>query len=252
MIQIVGSVFIGTTYEQNDDRALINDYILYENEYEIECETDIAVIVCDGVGGNEHGGYAAELVVSEFSGFWQEPFNEEVLVKYIENANSNVITSQKESLEYRKMATTIAGVKTNGDACMVFNIGDSRVYRYRKGYVAQLTHDHSAVQEMLDFGMIDSVEASNSAQRNIITKSIGSSFIKPFVKIIDTGFVADDVLIVCTDGLSDFLNEEDIEIILKNGNKQQSLQQCCRDMVELAIEKGSNDNISVILIKRMV
>ena len=147
------------------------------------------------------------------------------------------------------MATTLAGVYIDGDDLITFNVGDSRVYRIRDGLMMRLTHDHSEVQELLDHGYIDEAEAMNHPKRSIITRFIGHpQLCLPDIVKYEGKFLPGDLLLLCSDGLTDQLEEEEIENIMDVEGV--SLQLRAWQLIHLTHEKGGFDNTSIILIHK--
>ena len=140
------------------------------------------------------------------------------------------------------MGTTI-------DVCLVIpnkvyigHVGDSRVYRKRKDFFRKLTTDHSYVQKLVSDGTITKEEAYNHPKKNMLIKALGcSSFVEPDVTV--KGFLKDDILLMCSDGLTNMLRDEEIaEIINENPNE------ACNILVDKANEKGGLDNITAVII----
>ena len=125
------------------------------------------------------------------------------------------------------------------------HVGDSRVYRFRKHVIRQLTKDHSYVQELVRECTISKEEARNHPQKNILLKVLGcEKNVEP--DVITKGFVKDDILLICTDGLTNMLEEKDIyETIIKHKNY---LKDACNALIDNANLLGGYDNISVIII----
>lgn len=253
MLSIAAKVDIGVGRSQNDDRALINDLIIEEGTYNIILKNNKCLAaICDGVGGEMYGYEAAQITLEVFSKLWGQEINEEIIKSNIYISNKNVLEKQKSNLSYRKMSTTLAGLYINESDYIIFNVGDSRVYRFRNKYISLLSRDHSLVQELVDLNILSREEAANDPRKNQINRFIGhpTDFTGNIYYYSDSYF-EQDILMICTDGLYDVLTEDDFEEILGRCNRGEiSLEECCNCLIETAIKFGSRDNISVILIRK--
>ncbi|MDR0312489.1 MAG: serine/threonine-protein phosphatase [Treponema sp.] len=242
MLEIACVVEAGRRAPKNDDRAAINSKLVSQGSYtESAGETCLAVI-CDGVGGEAFGNEAADIVTDIFSRLSETPLTIDIINEYIVKANEAVIIAQKTDSKHSKMSTTIAGLYINGDDFIAFNVGDSRIYRYRS-YIAQISKDHSVMQEQIDLGL-----EPKPGHENIITRYIGGKHAIP--EIVDgTGRVFyNDVYVLCTDGVWGVLEDNDLEDILSQDSKT---EKACQALIDLALQKGSTDNLSAIIVRRV-
>jgi len=225
MLEIACMVDIGIR-PKNDDRAAINSHLVSNGIHTETIDISCLVVVCDGVGGYPYGDEAAAIVTEIFASIADNQLNTEIINEYIIKANEAVITAQKTDANHSKMTTTIAGLYINGDDFIAFNIGDSRIYRYRS-YISQISVDHS--------------------QNNQLIYYIGGN--QAFPEIVEgTGRVFEnDIYILCTDGVWGVLEEIDFEKILSAYEKSED---ACKALITLAIEKGSKDNLSIIIVRR--
>ena len=235
-------VDIGVGRKTNDDRVLLNCNVVRDGYFEAHSEKVLA-LVCDGVGGELYGDVAAELVVTHFSQLFDLDITTDIVYANIINANEKVIYAQKKSRMHSNMSTTLAGIYINGENFIVFNIGDSRVYRFRPPYLAQLSIDHSMSEELKNLCVDGTI-----AKDGTLTRYIGSK--KPVPDIIDgKGKVFDcDVFIVCSDGISDVLSDEELEKILSN-DEGFTDKTICEKLITVAKNKNSRDNLSVVIIR---
>lgn len=240
MLEIACIVDIGKR-QKNDDRTAVNSRLVSLGSYSETTEKSCLVVVCDGVGGEKFGNEAAQIVTETFSRLCGTPLTVEIIKANIIKANDAVIAAQKTDINHSKMATTIAGLSINGDDFIAFNIGDSRIYRYRS-FISQISKDHSLSQEQIDAGL-----TPMPGQESVITRFIGGKQAVPeFVE--GKGRVFDnDIYILCTDGVWGALEDEDFEKILSENEKTED---ACKALIELALKKGSNDNLSVIIVRR--
>jgi serine/threonine protein phosphatase PrpC len=169
----------------------------------------------------------------------------EVVHEAIIYANEEINQHAKEHPECTGMGTTIVMTLFSKDSVILASVGDSRIYRFRKGELKQVTTDHSLVQEMIDNGYMSEEEALNSTNRNLITRALGiAEEVK--VDVIQESFEEDDIYLLCSDGLSDMINDELIFSTLVKS--RQDLKKASEELVQLAKDNGGHDNVSVILV----
>ena len=235
-MRILGKTDIGKAREMNQDSF----YISSEND-EIKL-----FILADGMGGYKGGEIASKLAVISAKNFITNNFLKEEILKLIsdaiEYANFVVYEKSKESPEISDMGTTL-------DICLIYNnkvfighIGDSRVYRIRKNVIRKLTNDHSYVAQLVKEGKITKEEAYNHPRKNMLLKAIGcSSLVEP--DVMYKGFIKDDILLMCSDGLTNMLKDEEIyQILLENPEKPVDV------LIKKANEAGGSDNITTIIV----
>lgn len=201
-------------------------------------------MVADGMGG-AHGGEVASARAAEVFSLADLGGDEgsEKLAELVREANRQIYELAVSDANLHGMGTTVTAALVRGDAVHLAHVGDSRAYRWRLGILKQLTEDHSLVGEMLRRGSISEEEAEVHPQRSIITRALG---IEPGVEV-DTDAVdwqPGDVFLLCSDGLSSMLNDEELAAVLARG---ESLEQTARALVEAANARGGRDNITVIL-----
>jgi protein phosphatase len=144
------------------------------------------------------------------------------------------------------MGTTVVAVLARGDKFVLANVGDSRIYRIRRDQIVQVSRDHSFVQQQVDNGMMSPAEAHQSQYRHMITRALG---LKESVDVDLTEEPAQpgDVLVLCSDGLSDLLDDEEILAAVQNHGGD--LDRACQALVDRANAKGGDDNITVLVIR---
>ena len=208
-------------------------------------------IVADGMGGYKGGEIASKLAVETSKNYIINNFNSiehdresimNLIKSAIEYANLSIYEKSKEIPELENMGTTI-------DICLVIpnkvyigHVGDSRVYRKRKDFFRKLTTDHSYVQQLVSDGTITKEEAYHHPKKNMLIKALGCSpYVEPDVMV--KGFLKDDILLMCSDGLTNMLKDEEIVKII-NENPQEA----CNKLVEKANENGGLDNITAVII----
>lgn len=214
------------------------------------------VMLADGMGGHNAGEVASDMAVTAIHDALIDVLTPEMLeTKVIKcedavresvvYANEEIFEQSQEKVECAGMGTTLVLSLFHENEITWANVGDSRIYRIRNAEIAQITQDHSLVQEMVDNGYLSEEEALISTSRNLITRALG---IAPEVEVDVTTeeLDEDDVYLLCSDGLSDLVNDEDI---LKTVLEYRSnLDDATQKLVDLANEHGGTDNVSVILI----
>jgi len=173
--------------------------------------------------------------------------DEEAVREIFYEANRRVVEAQSKDSYHRKMCTTAAGVIISKSDFISFNMGDSKVYRFRPPFIMQLSKDHSNFGELIEAGIINSKDEISEEARQTITRYIGSmQAFEPEIKVGQGRVAYQDIFLVCSDGLSDVVTEIEMEEIL---SKDISLQDMCRELRERAVKNQSIDNISIILVK---
>lgn len=209
-------------------------------------------VLADGMGGHSAGEIAAQETVERYSSLIQSK-NPEISLENVKQQLNAIISEVNKSVfrlaradrELRGMGTTICSAVFIEHLMCYAHVGDSRIYRFRDQKLQQLTEDHSLVQELLDLGELNPRQASEFTQRNIITKAIGT---EPDVEAsIDTCDVqSGDIILMCSDGLSDLLSNREIEKIL---NLSADIDQKVDLFIQSANRRGGIDNITVILME---
>ena len=227
-------------------RRQLNQDFIYLSETPIGNLPNV-FIVADGMGGHNAGDYASrcavETVVDEIgASFERNPAR--ILGGAIEKANTLVRQRAREDEAYSGMGTTMVAATCIGRYLEVANVGDSRLYVIRDK-IEQITQDHSLVEEMVRMGGIDRKFARNHPDKNIITRAIGArDDIEP--DFFNLELQPEDMVLLCSDGLTNMVDDEMIYRILKEGT---SLKDRVEKLVETANCNGGKDNISVIVIE---
>jgi len=201
-------------------------------------------VVADGMGGHGAGNVASRIAIEEMTACAAlRPLFAEAVLTALEHANRHII-ERDEANRMGTTATGLAGLETaGGDHLMVFNIGDSRVYRLSGDRLEQVTVDHSEVQELVLSGAITPEQARIHPRRNIVTRALGSDFVvRPDHWLLPP--LAGDRYLVCSDGLTGELTDEEILPLLSAGNQQEA----AAALVAAADEAGGHDNTTVIVV----
>src|SRR4051812_20425695 len=164
----------------------------------------------------------------------------------IRYANRKGLEATKEKSEYEGMATTVAAVLVDGDSGNIGHVGDSRVYLVRDGQIKQLTSDHSWVNEQIQSGVISPDQARTHPLRNVVTRALGG---KPDLQVDMQlhKMLAGDILLICSDGLTTMLPDEDILQVMEDNAGD--IEKGGQALIDAANARGGEDNITVLLIK---
>lgn len=205
------------------------------------------LVVADGMGGHKAGDYASQCAVDIVKGriAGTTENNPEVMIKdAIAEANRTLLEKAKSDTRLRGMGTTLV-VATVIDKTLYFaNVGDSRLYLLNRD-IKQLSRDHSLVQEMVRLGGINEEEAKNHPDKNIITRAVGAKE-KLEVDFYEYRLKRGDTILMCTDGLSNMVEDEDIFRIVKS---TRDVVEAVEKLIERAKENGGKDNIGVVVAK---
>ena len=242
MITIGVKSDVGIKRDNNQDSLYVSenkDVLLY--------------LVADGMGGHKAGEMAStmarDIIQTNFMGNKIKLDEENNILKMIkssiEEANTKIYLKSLEDEEFKGMGTTIILAYIFENQIYIGHVGDSRAYLIRDKEITQITEDHSYVNQLLKTGSITKKEAKNHPKRNMITRAVGSS------SIIEIDLIAkesnqDDILLLCSDGLTNMVGDNQI---LKSFKNNEDVQESCDELVKLANDKGGIDNITVIAIK---
>jgi protein phosphatase len=244
-MRFVSCTDCGRRRKENEDALLVN-------------ETGGFAVLCDGMGGRSFGEVAARLAVENFSQAIQSgmPRHMERLERdeqaaamvnlvddWVRGVNERVHAFARENDQYRDMGTTLVCLVQMSHQILVAHVGDSRAYRLRDGKLQQMTEDHSVVAARVKDQLMTAAEARLSSERNIITQAIGThEQVRPDVKVHASH--AGDRWLLCSDGLHDMLQPDELEAIMRAGGP---LEQLATKLVDAANAAGGRDNISVVL-----
>jgi serine/threonine protein phosphatase PrpC len=216
-------------------------------------------LLADGMGGHNAGDVASRMCIDKLNSLLASSLDKSIdnlrpnkgvskhatlLRRLISKANTTVYENSLDNKEREGMGATLASILFYDDRVVIAHLGDSRVYRLRKKELEQLTIDHSLVQELLDKGVISDEEVVDNPYSHVITQAVG---IRPKVvaEINEYEVMPGDVFLLCSDGLTDMVNDEEIKdsLLVADGHWDQASQH----LVDLANQHGGHDNISVIL-----
>ncbi len=230
-------------------------------DFFILCPDENLFLLADGMGGHNAGEVASKMALESVEKFIREsrrnddmtwPFQPDPewpteanrLAVGVRLANRTVFEAARQMNALKGMGTTIVALLFNDKEAYISHLGDSRAYCIRSGTITQVTEDHSLVNEQVKSGQITPEEAKTSPYRNVITRAVG---IKDDVEtpILNVTAKPGDVFVMCSDGLTGFLSDE--EILESVQAYYPALDGACRDLVARANERGGEDNITVVL-----
>lgn len=200
--------------------------------------------IADGMGGHEHGQLASRIAVEQFASLTEgrcpETFSLEEMQRLFMQANSAVFQRQ-EALQSGIMGTTLTAVVIDANEMYLGHVGDSRLYLLHDGILSQLTMDHSYYAELIRQGTED-VHIENR-QKNVLLKALGPER-QVDGQYLEQTLEAGDMLLLCTDGLYNSLQPEEMQRIME---RPVDLSLNVQQLLELALERGASDNLTVIL-----
>ncbi|WP_165939995.1 Stp1/IreP family PP2C-type Ser/Thr phosphatase [Dyadobacter psychrotolerans] len=203
-------------------------------------------IIADGMGGHAAGEVASQMAVDIVSKVYYQR-NEQVserLFFAFQKANRQINQSANKNKQQKGMGTTCTALAVCDHKLYLAHVGDSRAYIFKNGQLLQLSGDHTYVNGLLEQGMITAAEALIHPERNVLTKALGTqSIVEVDITEITEHFEAEDRILLCSDGLYDYLSAQEIGTILL----QNQISDAAAQLVDCAKQRGGHDNISVIL-----
>lgn len=230
----------GLMRENNEDSLIVEESDRY-NLY----------AVADGMGGHKAGEVASSIAIDTIRDYFKKSSDKEnfkapsFIIESIDAANRRIREEALNKDECSGMGTTItmAVVDLSLNIAYIANVGDSRAYIVKNDEIIQITEDHTYVNELLKDGKITSEEAKHHPKRNVITRAVGS---EEYVQadIFEIELFDNDVILLCTDGLTTHLSDEKILSIIKEYGCSESVQR----LIKLANDNGGTDNITIIIV----
>jgi serine/threonine protein phosphatase PrpC len=252
-VEVAGKTDVGCVRANNEDN------FGYDSRYGI-------FVVCDGMGGQAAGEVASKMGVDILLDYFRNEMsaaethsangaNEHALqassagakslANAIQLANRTIFQAGQAQQGRHGMGSTIVAALVRGNSLVIGHVGDSRIYLVRQGTIQQLTQDHSLVMEQVRRGYITLEQAQKSEMQNIILRALGSEEAVE-ADIEDLVAVPDDLLLMASDGLTRYVQDEEIlKIVQEPGN----LEHVCNDLVQMARSRGGDDNITCLLVR---
>jgi protein phosphatase len=246
-IRSVGASDVGRVREHNEDT--------------IGVDSDIGLLVlADGMGGYNAGEVASGIAVKTIMSLVKEALERQdmtapdpetglsrpsiVLRDAIARANKIIYQTAKTQPQCEGMGTTVVGCLFSDNKVSIAHVGDSRLYRLRANRFEQMTMDHSLLQELVDRGFYSQAEAQRATNKNYVTRALG---VEPTVdvEIHEQPAMKGDYYVLCSDGLSDMVEDEDIHLTISTFSA--SLESVAKQLIQLSNDNGGRDNVSIIL-----
>jgi PPM family protein phosphatase len=249
-VKAYGLTHVGRQRQHNEDSFLVADEAkLY--------------LVADGMGGHAAGEIASRIAVDSISEFilhtkeddgtWPHAYDEHYrrttnrLMAAVRMANTRVLEAMRKDARLRGMGTTVVACMADGKTMSFAHVGDSRAYLIRDKQLSRITNDHSWVFEQVQAGMLTEAEAEKHPLRNVITRALGGALqVTPDASEVE--IQSGDVYLLCSDGLTGMVPEDDILRIVSENEK---LEDACQVLIDKANERGGLDNVTAILVRTL-
>ena len=231
------------------------------NEDSIACDSDIGLLVlADGMGGYNAGEIASNIAVKTIVGLVRDAVAREdlslrdsetgltrpsiILRDAIHRANKIIYHTSKTQPQCEGMGTTVVACLFYDNRVSIAHVGDSRLYRLRDNRFEQLTLDHSLLQELVDRGFYSQQEAQRASNKNYVTRALGVEQTVE-VEVHEEPVQKADYYVLCSDGLSDMIEDEDIHLTISTFSA--NLETVAKQLIQLSNDNGGRDNVSVIM-----
>lgn len=238
---LAGKTDIGKLRDENQDRFRIS----------MLTDDSAFAVVCDGMGGAAAGGVASDITANAVYERVTLTFRQEMepksikslLVTSVSTANTLVYNKSREDSMCEGMGTTCVAAIVHNGVCSIASVGDSRAYLLNESGISQITFDHTMVEYLHSKGLIDEDGAQYHKMKNVITRAVG---VEPEVEAdyFEIDVCAGEYLLICTDGLTNYLSDE----LIYNTAYRQPIEQTVAELVDMANSKGGKDNITAVLI----
>lgn len=210
-------------------------------------------VVCDGMGGAKSGNVASQLAVDVFMEQTRRNFTsgmdlesvEQLLVDAVRQANFTVFDQSQREEAFSGMGTTLVAALIQGKTVSVVNVGDSRAYHVGKHGIRRITTDHSLVEMMVRRGELTPERARTYPGKNYITRAVGTEAVVE-CDFFHTDMERGDCLLMCTDGLSNLMDDQEMLFEVVHGVNKQD---CCQHLLEIATSRGAPDNVTCVLVQ---
>ncbi len=249
---------IGLKRKRNEDFSLIPDD--YEETFDTR-SLGIVFAVADGMGGHPAGDVASRIACTYFvRTYYGMPAHRRLLYRGITLFDRRALVTRialsiretdREICRYackhdscEGLGTTLSILVLKGRHAIIGHVGDSRIYRIRKGVLELLTEDHTFVQDLIDMGEITREEAKENPMRHVLMQALGLGIDEVYTRC--EGLEPGDIFLLCSDGLHDMVCEEDIAAILKKGLPT---AETCEVLVQKALHEGGRDNVTTVVVK---
>ena len=210
----------------------------------------VIALVCDGMGGARAGNVASamavELFMEEFLKTGQDGPIQEWMGHAASVANQSVFYKSVHDSDCAGMGTTMVAVLAGEQEAVILNEGDSRCYDINTDGIVLITRDHSLVEDLVERGELTREQARTHPHKNLITRALGAEPIL-MADCFHQPLSGGDYLLLCSDGLSNVVNEQEMLYEVIHGGED---AQCCQRLLDIALSRGAPDNVTVVLVKR--
>ena len=244
MIQVWGMTDVGLCRKENQDAYAFLEHPVTGHTI---------CVVCDGMGGPAGGKMASRIAVDTFLAELEKVLTKGMTPQQLREASSYAVSlankaireAAKDTEEYANMGTTLVSAVTYPDGVAVINVGDSRAYHISQAGITRITKDHSLVESMVERGDITAEEARRHPNRNLITRALGAEPVL-LADCFDQNVAPGDYLLLCSDGLSNVVTDQEILYEVIHGGEDEA---CCQRLLDVALHRGAPDNVTVVLMR---
>jgi serine/threonine protein phosphatase PrpC len=242
-VEVAVKTDVGQVRDENQDYFWLHESSTPDEERRL----GTLVVVADGMGGHSGGTVASHSTVEAIEGTFPESSEQSMfglLHESFKAANERVLQEQRADPKIKEAGTTCVALLMRGRVAMVAHLGDSRAYLFRGGETQQITRDHTYVNELIELGLLTEQQARDHADKNIITRCVGMGA-KIDVDFNRRDLEIEDVLVLCSDGLTNMVEDEEIRAIACSHDPAEA----CEHLINLANERGGDDNITVAVVR---
>jgi len=234
---------LGRVRENNEDKF---EFYIPEDDHRLATRGAVFVI-CDGMGGHAAGQIASELTCKTFIDVYMNhaaPEIERAAKAAVEAANRYILDMSKQIPSRSGMGTTLSALVICQDRGTITHVGDSRIYRLRKGTLEQITEDHTLINEQIKTGLLSPEQAMWHPYSHVLSRAVGvEERIEPQIETFE--LEEKDIYLLCTDGLTNHVSDEEIRNTLSN----HSLSEAAWKLVNTALNEGGRDNCTVLIVR---
>ena len=228
-MRVYQKTHVGKVRKNNEDSLLVTDNIF---------------VAADGMGGAAAGEVASQMLVDTVKNFLStipEPLDENILSKAILKSNAAILREAKQNSNLRGMGTTATILYLYKNQAYFAHVGDSRLYRLKNSTLEQITLDHSYVESLVRKGKLTPAQAKVHPMKNLLTQAVGAM---EDINVETGNFRVDgdEIFMLCTDGLTNMIDDEQIKNILSESSNP------AEDLIQAALDNGGNDNITAIVV----
>lgn len=243
----------GSIRKNNQDNFYLNGKMLSSDKEEHFSASgyfgDGVFAVADGMGGESYGEFASRVAVETLNEFVDNKKLDtiNVIQRYIDSANTKICDRILDTQE--RIGTTITLVSVYNDVASLYNVGDTRCFLYRNGEIKQISKDHTVVANLIQMNMLTEEEAKTDKRRHQLSQHLGIFPEDIAISVFEGEKITlaqEDMIIICSDGVTDVLDSYDIKEIIERNTRVQRISD---DLVYSAINKGSRDNVTALVIQ---